>query len=241
MAIKHLSTQYDRELLALTDQVMAMGTMVGLQIRTAMSALEQHDPAALDLVNQHEKAVNRMEIALDADICRIIARRQPAAGDLRFLLAISKLITDLERIGDEAHKVGKMLAAIHESELSTALPLWKVKAAGELAAKAVDDALAAFKDQDIDKAVEILRSDQLLDRAFVSFIRELITHMMENPRLITACLDLLWLAKAIERMGDHAQNIAESVIYIVKGEDVRHVSLNEIEHLLDKNTGSKNH
>ena len=170
-----------------------------------------------------------MELDIDRELSSIIARRQPTARDLRLLIAISKTTANLERAGDEAEKIGRMVKSIIDSGSARALPSSDLRIAAELASGLLRKALDAFARLDTAVAVSILKEDDEIDREFDGFVRKLITYMMEDPRTISASLDLLFVAKAIERVGDHAKNIAEFIIYIVKGEDVRHTPMHQIE------------
>ena len=176
--------------------------------------------------------MNGMELDIDRDLSSIIARRQPTARDLRLLIAISKTTANLERAGDEAVKIARMVKSIIASGASRSLPSSDLRVAAELASGLLRKALDAFARLDLKAAVSILKEDDQIDQEFDGFVRKLVTYMMEDPRTISASLDLLFLAKAIERIGDHAKNIAEFIIYIVKGADVRHTSMAEIESAL---------
>ncbi|MDB5871301.1 MAG: phoU [Ramlibacter sp.] len=229
MADKHLSTQFDSELTAVSSRVMEMGGMVESQIRTAVYALSQFSAEAADQVMETEARVNLMEVEIDRDLSSIIARRQPTARDLRLLIAISKTTANLERAGDEAEKIARMVKSIIDSGAARNLPASELRIAADLASGLLRKALDAFARLDANVAVSILKEDDLIDREFDGFVRKLITYMMEDPRTISPSLDLLFLAKAIERIGDHAKNIAEFIIYVVKGADVRHTSMEQIE------------
>jgi phosphate transport system protein len=170
-----------------------------------------------------------MEVEIDRDIASIIGRRQPTARDLRLLMAISKTTANLERAGDEASKIARMVKSIIASGGGRQLPTSDLRVAADLAAGLLRKALDAFARLDTSAAVTILKEDDLIDREFDGFVRKLITYMMEDPRTITVSLDLLFVAKAVERIGDHAKNVAELIIYIVKGADVRHASMADIE------------
>ena len=233
MADKHLSTQFDSEMNAVSSRVMEMGGLVESQIRHAMYALSQFSGEAAEKVVETEVSVNAMEVEIDRDISSIIGRRQPTARDLRVLMAMSKTTANLERVGDEAEKIARMvLSIIDKSGTARALPAGELRVAADLAASQLRKALDAFARLDTATALSILKEDGLIDREFDGFVRKLITYMMEDPRTISASLDLLFVAKAIERIGDHAKNIAELIIYIVKGEDVRHTSMAKIESAL---------
>jgi len=229
MPDKHLSTQFDSELTSVSSQVMEMGGLVESQILGAIKALSNRSLEAAEEVAVAEARVNAMEMEIDRDLSSIIARRQPTARDLRLLIAISKTTANLERVGDEAAKIARMARSIIDAGAPRSLPTVELRYAGELASGLLNKALDAFARLDVNAALSILKEDDKIDREFDSFVRILITYMMEDPRTISASLDLLFLAKAIERIGDHAKNIAEFIIYVVKGEDVRHSSLAEVE------------
>jgi phosphate transport system protein len=229
MTEKHLSSQFDAELSAVSTRVMELGGLVESQIRQAIYALSQFSVEVADQVTAAEVQVNAMEVDIDRELSSIIARRQPTARDLRLLIAISKATANLERVGDEAAKIARMVCSIINSGGPRTLPSLELRVASDLASALLRKALDAFARLDTAAALTILKEDDLIDREFDGFVRKLITYMMEDPRMISPSLDLLFLAKAIERIGDHAKNIAELIIYIVKGTDVRHVPLNEIE------------
>lgn len=226
---KHLSSQFDSELAAVSTRVMEMGGLVESQIRTAVHALAQFSAESAAQVIESEARVNAMEVEIDRDLSSIIARRQPTARDLRLLIAISKTTANLERAGDEAEKIARMVKSIIDSGSARALPAAELRTASDLASGLLRKALDAFARLDVNVAVAILKEDDAIDDEFDGFVRKLITYMMEDPRTISASLDLLFVAKAIERIGDHAKNIAEFIIYVVKGADVRHTSMENIE------------
>jgi phosphate transport system protein len=229
MPEKHLSSQFDAELTAVSAQVMALGGLVESQVRQAIYALSQFSAEVANQVMATEARVNAMEVDIDRDISRIIALRQPAAGDLRLLIALSKTTANLERVGDEAEKIGRMVQSIIQSGAPRSLPSLELRVAADLASGLLRKALDAFARLDTTAALAILKEDDQIDREFDGFVRKLITYMMEDPRMISPSLDLLFVAKAIERVGDHAKNIAEFVIYVAKGEDIRHISREMIE------------
>jgi phosphate transport system protein len=208
---------------------MEMGGLVEEQIRLAIHSLSAFSADAANQVTDTETRVNTMEIEIDRDLSSIIARRQPTARDLRLLIAISKTTANLERAGDEADKIARMVKSILHSGSARALPSADLRLAADLASNQLRKALDSFARLDTAMAVGILKEDDIIDKEFDGFVRKLITYMMEDPRTISASLDLLFVAKAIERIGDHAKNIAEVVIYIVKGADVRHTTMAEIE------------
>ena len=229
MPEKHLSTQFDSELTAVSTRVMEMGGLVESQIHQAVYALSQFSLEVAGQVIEAERRVNAMEVEIDRELSSIIARRQPTARDLRLLIAISKTTANLERVGDEAEKIARMVRSIIDSGSARSLPALELRVAADLASGLLNKALNAFARLDTAAAVSILKEDDLIDQEFDGFVRKLITYMMEDPRMISPSLDLLFLAKAIERIGDHAKNIAEFIIYVVKGEDVRHTSMEQIE------------
>jgi phosphate transport system protein len=232
MPDKHLSTQFDSELNGVSSRVMELGGLVESQIRQAIYALAQFNAEAASQVLETENKVNHMEVDIDRELSSIIARRQPTARDLRLLMAISKTTANLERVGDEAAKIARMVRSIIDSGSARALPASELRVAADLASGLLRKALDAFARLDTATALAILKEDDLIDKEFDGFVRKLITYMMEDPRTISASLDLLFLAKALERIGDHAKNIAEFIIYVVKGADVRHSSMAEIESAL---------
>jgi phosphate transport system protein len=229
MADKHLSTQFDSDLNGVSSRVMELGGLVESQIRQAIYAFTQSSDEAADEVLAIETRVNQMEIDIDRELSSIIARRQPTARDLRLLIAISKTTANLERVGDETTKIARMVKSIIRSGSARTLPSSELQVAADLASGLLRKALDAFARLDVAAAVTILKEDDAIDQEFDGFVRKLITYMMEDPRTISASLDLLFLAKAIERIGDHAKNIGELIIYIVKGADVRHSSMEQIE------------
>ena len=229
MTEKHLSTQFDSDLNGVSSRVMEMGGLVENQIRQAIFALTHFNLEVADQVGEIETRVNAMEVDIDRELSSIIARRQPTARDLRLLMAISKTTANLERVGDEADKIGRMVKSIIRSGAARSVPSSDLRMAADLASGQLRKALDGFARLDTAAAVAILKEDDLIDQEFDGFVRKLITYMMEDPRTISASLDLLFIAKAIERIGDHAKNIAEFIIYIVKGEDVRHTSMQQIE------------
>lgn len=230
MGDKHLSTQFDSELNTLSSRVMEMGGLVESQIRDAIHALGQFNGDVARQVMETESRVNAMELEIDRELSSVIARRQPTARDLRLLMAISKTTANLERVGDEAERIARMVQSIiAKSGAVRTLPASELQVAADLASAELRKALDAFARLDTVAAVAILKEDDQLDREFDGFVRKLITYMMEDPRTISSSLDLLFVAKAIERIGDHAKNIAEFIIYVVKGADVRHTTMDRIE------------
>ena len=229
MPDKHLSSQFDNELNSVSSRLMEMGGLVESQIQQAVYALSLFVENVADGVIENEHKVNTMEIEIDRELSTIIAKRQPTANDLRLLIAISKATANLERAGDEAAKIARMVKSMMTHGGFRALPSSELRTATEMASNLLRKSLDAFARLDTATAVTILKEDDLIDKEFDGFVRKLITYMMEDPRTISSSLDLLFVAKALERIGDHAKNIAELIIYIVKGEDVRHTSIEHIE------------
>lgn len=224
MPDKHTLSQFDDDLNHISTLVMEMGGLVESQLRQAISGLVNMDGAVCDVVCDHEKEVNGYEVKLDHEITSVISRRQPAARDLRLLMAMSRITSNLERAGDEAHRMARMVKMILESGQQATLPVNEVRKASEMASNLLRRSLDAFARQDAKLAAVIIKEDDDLDAEYNSFMRVLVTYIMEDPRAISPSINLLFLAKAIERVGDHAKNIAESTIYVVQGEDVRHTS-----------------
>jgi phosphate transport system protein len=219
---EHISKQFDAELEDVRTRVLQMGGLVEEQIRRAADTLVTGDMAEINAVQENDHRVNAMEVDLDEACSHIIARRQPAAGDLRLLIAVIKTITDLERIGDEAEKIARMAKLIHDAERMH-MPRIEIRHVATLALAMLRKSLDAFARLDVKAAQEVVEQDRAVDSEFRSILRQLITFMMEDPRTISRCLEVLFVAKALERIGDHAKNMAEYVVYMVEGRDVRHM------------------
>ncbi|MEZ7814531.1 MAG: phosphate signaling complex protein PhoU [Burkholderiaceae bacterium] len=232
MSGKHISSQFDTELNAISTRVMEMGGLVEVQLRDAITALSDMDSEVAQAVIEREVDVNNFELELDRDISSIIGRRQPTARDLRLLMAMSRTTNNLERAGDEVAKMARMVKSIIASGDARSLPISELHTASELASQLLRKSLDAIARLDIHMALTIIKEDDLIDREYNGFLRKLMTYIMEDARTISPSLNLLFLAKAIERVGDHAKNIAESTIYVVKGEDVRHASVESVESLV---------
>ena len=225
----HTIKQFDVELEAVRAKVLEMGGLVEEQIEKAVEALHEADLSLADHGIAEDHHVNALEVSIDENCTYIIARRQPAASDLRLIIAIIKTITDLERMGDEAEKIARMAKMIHTSERLMHTRPVDLRHVAQLAVDMLRRALDSFARLDTNTAMQILRDDLDVDESFRGILRQLITFMMEDPRTISNSIELLFAAKAIERIGDHAKNIAEYVIFLVKGKDVRHTSVEEIE------------
>ena len=230
MPDKHLSTQFDAELSGVSTRVLEMGGLVESQVSRSISALVNGEAELADLVLRDEERVNRMEVDIDRDLSGIIARRQPTARDLRLLIAISKIIANLERVGDEASRIARVVQRLATVGMpGRRLPVGDLQFECDLAVAQLRKALDAFARLDTRMALEVLKHDDQIDQEFEGMMRKLITYMMEDPRTISSSIDLVFVAKAVERVGDHAKNLAEAVIYIVKGADVRHAPMADIE------------
>jgi len=224
----HISRQYNTELEEIRSHVLQMGGLVEQQIEQALTALVKGDTALGEAVIMDDTKINKLEVTIDEECNQIIARRQPAASDLRLVVAVIKTITDLERIGDEAEKIARMavrLAAEERPKNNYA----EIQTLGTHVRQMVHDALDAFARVDIEAAVRVAREDRKIDQKYEGVLRQIITYMMEDPRTITRMLSVIWAARALERIGDHARNICEYIIYFVKGKDVRHTSLEQVE------------
>jgi len=225
---QHISRQFDNELENIRTRVLGMGGLVEQQLSTALRALTE---ASIDLGQQvidNEVQINTLEVSIDEECARILARRQPAAGDLRLIIAVAKTITDLERVGDEAEKIAKMAIDLTEKQGPRSYYIG-INAMGNHVRKMVHGALDAFARMDSKAAVQVARGEPESDDQYVAILRQLITYMMEDPRNISSTIDAIWVARAMERIGDHARNICESVIYFVEGKDVRHISIEQME------------
>ena len=227
---EHLSKQFDADLDALRAHVTRMGGLVEEQVRAALAAFTDGDRELIETIIARDQNVDEMEVLIDDGCTHLIARRQPAAVDLRMVLAVGKTVTDLERVGDEAKKVAKTTRNILDRGMNACVAqILEVRNMGNQTAAMLRDVLDAFVRLDVEAAAAIVRQDKEIDSHFRSIVRQLITYMMEDPRTISTALDVVFIAKSIERIGDHCKNIAEDVIYIAKGRDVRHIGLEALE------------
>ena len=223
----HISQQFNDELEAIRHKVLAMGGLVEEQIENATVALVSGDVEQAEGVISRDYQVNAFEVAIDEESIQVLARRQPAAGDLRLIVAVIKTITDLERMGDQAEKVARM--AIHLADMERPKNQYsELEHLSEQVCKMLHGSLDAFARMDAEAAAKVAQQDLKVDTEYDAIMRQMITFMMEDPRNVRRTLDTMWSARALERIGDHARNICEYVIYLVKGKDVRHISLDEL-------------
>jgi phosphate transport system protein len=224
---QHISAQFNAELEAVTKNLLEMGGNVERQVSSAIDSLVKMDTGQAEIVIDRDHAVNQMEVNIDEECSRILALRQPAASDLRLVLAVTKVTTDLERIGDEAAKIAREAIRLSESRSSPS-DYVEIQHIGNYVVSMLQKALDAFARLDVELAVEVVKADKTVDKEYRSAMRSLVTFMMEDPRVIGSVLNEMWALKSLERVGDHTSNIAEHVIYLVRGLDVRHVELEEL-------------
>ena len=225
---QHISQQFNAELEEVRSHLLAMGGLVEKQVNDAVSALIEADSGLAQQVREIDDQINHMERDIDEECVRILARRQPAASDLRLIISITKSVIDLERIGDEASKIAKRVIQLCE-EGESPRGYVEVRHLGDQVRKMVQQALDAFARFDAEQALAVAQYDKTIDREYKTALRELVTYMMEDPRAISRVLNVIWVLRSLERIGDHARNIAELVIYLVRGTDVRHLGLARME------------
>ncbi|MDN3650938.1 phosphate signaling complex protein PhoU [Reinekea marina] len=230
---KHTSAQFTAELEQARKHLMQMGGLVEQQLEMAFNALQNVDTKVAEQTITLDKEVNEMEVKIDEECTQILARRNPAASDLRFIIAVTRAVTDLERIGDEASKIAKQALEIADAG-NGPQSFVELRHIGEKVRQMVQQALDSFARLDTDQALSVLQQDKAVDLEYGTAIRTLVTKMMEDPRMISHALNVMWALRSLERIGDHARNIGESVIYLVKGKDVRHKKLANIEAQLGK-------
>ena len=227
---EHSSKQFDAELNAIRANLTRMGGMVEEQVIDAIKAFAEFDLELIEEVILRDQNVDEMEVSIDNACAHIVARRQPTAIDLRMVMAVGKTVTDLERIGDEAKKIAKSTRKILERGVGESIARsLDIEHVGGQTANMLHDVLDAFVRLDVEAAARIVRQDKEIDQKFRAMVRQLVTHMMEDPRTISTALDIIFIAKSVERIGDHCKNIAEDVIYIAHGRDVRHIGLEALE------------
>ena len=224
---KHISGRFNQELEDVRNHVLSMGGLVEQQLNSALDAVSQNDAVLAQKVRENDYKVNAMEVSIDEDCTRIIARRQPAASDLRLVVAIAKTIADLERIGDEAKRIAKVALDSFTKDQQDLLV--NIENMGRQVSKMLHDVLDAFARMDVQRAFEVHKEDAKVDREYEAITRQIMTYMMEDPRSIPKIMDLVWSVRSLERIGDRCQNIAEYIIYFVNGKDIRHTPQEDIE------------
>jgi phosphate transport system protein len=231
MPEKHTSTEFESELDDIRTRVLEMGRFAGNQLKLAIYAFDHFSPDVASQVLLEEGRLNALEVELDKESALVIARRQPTARDLRLLTAVSKTGGNLERVGDEAARIARTVHRLVGAGVSSRMrqPAADLAYAADLAATQLRRTLESFEAMDAKQALDVIRQDNLIDAEFEGFLRKLVTYMLEDPRTISASIDFVFVAKAIERIGDHAKNVAEQVIFIVTGTDVRHVPADELD------------
>lgn len=225
----HTSSQFNAEMQSIRSGVLSMGGLVEKQLTRAIGALqEEYDAASVDLIGADEAKINQMQMDIDQLCAQIIARRQPTAIDLRMILTVTKIVNDLERIGDEVKKVAYKAAQTRGSDRLTQVRYFDVARAAGSALAMLRMALDSFARLDVEAAAEVIDRDEDIDAAFSAILRQLISYMMEDPRTISPALEIVFIAKSIERIGDHTKNVAEAIVQVVRGKDVRHATAEQI-------------
>lgn len=228
---QHISQQFENELQDVRSRVLAMGGLVEQQVAHAMDALIKGDPELAREVISRDEDVNNYELAIDEECIQVIALRQPAASDLRLVSGILKTITDLERIGDESVRIARMALNLAEKDRPKR-NYRELQTMGNHVRGMLRDALDAFARLDVDQSLRVAREDQEVDAEYESVIRQLMTYMMEDSRSVSRVIDMMWSARSLERIGDHANNICEHLIYLVEGKDVRHLGVEQAEKIV---------
>jgi phosphate transport system protein len=227
---EHISHRFDRELESLRNRVVSMGGLVERQVSDALTALREQNTELAAYVVRTDHRVNAQEVSIDEDCTYLLARRQPAAGDLRMVMAIIKTITDLERIGDESEKIGRITLELEAATFpDMAVLMEQIDAMGQMVVGLLREALDAFVRMDVEAAVEAARKDEEIDQRYFMLLAELIQHMKSDPDDVEKLQALIWVIRALERIGDHSKNICEYIVYLVRGKDVRHITIDEIE------------
>jgi len=228
---EHTNKQFDADLQRIRTELLQMGGLVEAMVQDGMQALTAGDLNLVDSVREHEKEVNRLEVEIDERVTQILARHQPAAIDLRTLMAVTKMLTDMERSGDEAEKIAMMARRIHEDDRAY-MPEIELRHMANNVSSMMRQVMDAFARQDAVLAAAVVRSDKEVDKEWKATLRNLITYMIEDPRTISRSIDLLFIARSMERIGDHCKNMAERVIFMVHGADVRHRGLKMAERIV---------
>src|SRR5699024_8116010 len=230
---KHSSSQFNKEMASIRSHLLRMGGLVEQQMRDGLDAFTHDDLDLARRVIKNEDEVNRLEMLIDEECARVLALRQPAAIDLRTIIAVSKCASDLERIGDELDKIARLTLDL-QSEGNAPMGYIEVRTIGTKVSNMLNAALDSFARFDANKAVSVAATDDIIDADYQSAMRSLITVMMEDPRSITRILIIMWMLRSLERIGDHSRNICEQVVYLVKGKDVRHLSIEQMAQALKK-------
>jgi phosphate transport system protein len=227
---EHIHHRYDRELESLRNRVVAMGGLAESQVNDALTALREHNSELAEYVIRTDHRVNAQEVGIDEDCTYILARRQPAAGDLRMVMAIIKTITDIERIGDESEKIARATLDLESASFANMEVLMQqIDALGLMVVGLLREALDAFVRMDLEAAVKTARKDKDIDKRYFELLSELIAHMKSEPADVEEFQSLIWVIRALERIGDHSKNICEYIVYLVRGKDVRHTTIDELE------------
>ncbi|MFB9888053.1 phosphate signaling complex protein PhoU [Balneatrix alpica] len=229
----HISGQFNADLEEIRSKLLAMGGLIEKQVQDAVTALVESNTELAQTVRANEKQVNAMDVSIEEACIRIIARRQPAASDLRLVVSVYKCASDLERMGDEAKRIAKMAIKLMD-EGQAPRGYVEVRMIGNHVLDMVRQTLTAFARYDLDAAYAVAKEDRLVDQEYKTAMRSLVTYMMEDPRSISSVINVIWVLRALERIGDHARNIAQYLVYLVKGEDIRHTGLENFKEVVEK-------